>query len=260
MQGNQNKGKAQIVTAILIAGGFVSLYNQGLVGQVAQFLSANISPKAVAQELNLSEGTLLAKGYPLTPEIIIKEYKAEKVVMKDRQVFLILFNGKKITAPDGIYEFPEAGKFVVEKGVWQKISGYFGTPEEENGKGVFIEVECPTNPGGVCSPWDQGWELILQPEESYLPIEKIADKLGIAKLVIEDRKVFALDVKEQKVKIPDGFYILENQKLQIKKQEIICDPKACQPPQGEFVFNKEGYSPNNSQKVDVKAIFASIQQ
>ncbi|NJL79793.1 MAG: hypothetical protein HC917_14865 [Richelia sp. SM2_1_7] len=94
MQGNQNNSQ-KIVTAILIAGGFASLYNQGLIGQVAQFINANISPKAVAQELKLSEGILLTKGYPLTPEIIIKEFKADKVVMKDRQVFLILFNGKK---------------------------------------------------------------------------------------------------------------------------------------------------------------------
>lgn len=259
MQENQNNGK-KIITAILIAGGFASLYNQGLVGQVAQFLNANISPKAVAQELKLSESTLLAKGYPLTPEIIIKEFKADKVVMKDRQVFLILFNGKTITAPDGIYEFPEAGKFVVEKGVWQTISGYFGTPKEKNGKGVFIEIECPTKPGGVCSSWDQGWELIIQPEESRLPIEKVAQKLGIAKLIIEERRVFTFDVKGNQIKFPDGLYILENQNLQIKNQEILCDPKVCDVPQGEFVFNQKGYLPTVPNKVDVKAIFASIQQ
>ncbi|MBE9211505.1 hypothetical protein IQ247_02020 [Plectonema cf. radiosum LEGE 06105] len=257
MQANQNNGK-KIVTAILIAGGFASLYNQGLIGQVAQFLNANISPKAVAQELKLSEGTLLAKGYPLTPEIIIKEFKADKVVMKDRQVFLILFNGKKITAPDGIYEFPQRGKLVVEEGTWREINGYFGTSKD--GKDKEIWIECVTKPGGVCPNWDQGWELILQPEESRLPIEKVAQKLGIAKLIIEERRVFTFDVKGNKIKLPDGLYILENQNLQIKNQEIVCEPKVCDVPQGEFIFNKKGYLPTTPNKVDVKAIFASIQQ
>ncbi|MBF2014325.1 MAG: hypothetical protein IGS23_03745 [Rivularia sp. T60_A2020_040] len=253
MQGNQNNGK-KIVTAILIAGGFASLYNQGLIGQVAQFLNANISPKAVAQELKLSEGILLTKGYSLTPEIIIKEFKADKVIMKNRQVFLILFNGKKITAPDGIYEFPKRGKLVVKEGIWQEIDGYFGTSKD--GKDKDIWVQCG---GGPCNPWDQGWELILKPEESRLPIEKVAQKLGIAKLIIEERRVFTFDLKGNKIKLPDGLYILENQNLQIKNQEIICDPKVCDVPQGEFVFNKKGYL-TTPQKVDVKAIFASIQQ
>ncbi|AFY56865.1 hypothetical protein Riv7116_4444 [Rivularia sp. PCC 7116] len=252
MQRN-NKGKTTIVTAILIAGGFASLYNQGLVGQVAQFLNANISPKAVAQELKLSEGTLLAKGKPLTPEILIKEYEASSVLMKDRRVFLVT-NGEKTVAPDGIYEFPKRGKLVVEEGIWREIDGYFGTSKEEKDKDIWIQCG-----GGPCDPWDQGWTLVLDPEASYLPIEKLANKLGIVQLIIEERKVFAFDVEEQRVKIPDGLYILENQKLPIKGQEINCDPKVCDPPQGKFTFNEKS-DLSIPQRVDVKAIFASVQR
>ncbi len=254
MQINRNNAKTKIVTAIVIAGGFVSLYNQGLVGQVAQFISSNISPKAVAQELKLSEGTLLAKGHNLTPEILIKEYEASSVLMNDRRVFLVT-NGEKIVAPDGIYEFPKRGKLVVEEGIWREIDGYFGTSKEEKEKDIWIQCG-----GKPCDPWDQGWTLVLQPEASYIPIEKLAHKLGIVKLIIEDRQVFAFDVEEQRVKIPDGLYIVENQKLPIKEQEIKCDPKVCDPPQGKFVFNEKSYLFHAPQKVDVKAIFASIKR
>lgn len=252
MQESKNNGKTKIVTAILIAGGFASLYNQGIVGQVAEFISSNISPKAVAQELNLGEGTLLARGKSLTPEILIKEYEASQVLMKDRRVFLVS-NGEKMVAPDGIYEFPKRGKLVVEEGIWREIDGYFGTAKEEKD----IWIQCGGKP---CEPWDQGWTLILKPEESYLPIDKIANKLGIIKLIIEDRKVFAFDAEKQRVKIPDGLYILENKKFEIKGQGIICDPKFCDPPQGEFTFNEKGYLPITPQKVDVQEIFASIKR
>ncbi|MDY6898187.1 MAG: hypothetical protein SWZ49_08915, partial [Cyanobacteriota bacterium] len=70
---------------------------------------------------------------------------------------------------------------------------------------------------------------------------------------------FAFDNEEQRVKIPDGLYTLNNKNFSIKEQEINCDPKVCDPPQGEFTFNEKS-DLSIPQKVDVKAIFASVQR
>lgn len=101
MSSMKTRKQSKIVVALVAVTGLTAASQTGLLNQVVRVLDSNLVPVAGAQKVPRN-----AERIPVN--LMLREYDAERLTIKDGEALLRTDNGEMRPLPDGIYQFPDS--------------------------------------------------------------------------------------------------------------------------------------------------------